>query len=259
MGLLSDSCETKVLCDVPLYPGQWNVWELIRTMDDNPTAEQIQEELKRIFGRNVAQRLGVRVSNWLPRDDATDLAIHTFLGHSKNPADLTDLAAFQKAEWKLALQFQGSSSVILVRDLAQCEFTGPAPPGVKGKRFTRILVQFVWRGHELSTSWKGTTKFGAQLPGFPSGAGYIWDDCLNDATYILAEVWKPLASKQVPENPSDTFLGQFGNGVARLGDALEKGTKKALETKLKMEVIGGLLAAGLVFVVGREYLSAKRG
>lgn len=254
MGIFNDDCEAEVTCDVPLYPGSWNVWLLARSMHDNPTSAQIHEELQRLFGRNLVQNV-VRVSNWLPRTDATDLGIHTFLGHSKNPDDLTDHAALQIAEWKIAQKYQGTSSPVLVRDLAQCGHTGPAPR-ILGPKFTFVLVQFVWRGGELSVPWIGSRRYGYDLPGFP--AAYSWSRCLNPATYLLTEVWRPLAAKEVPTNPSDTFLGQFGNGVEKLQKLGKIVKDSVVRAQIATQVIGAIGAAGLLYVVGRHYANGGR-
>lgn len=257
MGLFNDDCESEVLCDVPLYPNAWNVWLLARSMDDDPSRSQITSELQTLFGRDISQKLG-GISNWLPgtgNDAATDLGVHTFLGHSPNPDDLTDHKALSIAEWKISQQFQGSSSPVLVRTLDQCQHSGPAPH-VRGPKFTFVLVQFVWRGTALSVPWIGSRKYGVDIPLLPTSSS--WHRCLNPATYLLTEVWKPLVSKEVPKNASDTFLGQFGNGIEKLENLGKTVKDSIVKTVVVNQVVMAVAAGGLLYVVGKHYANGGR-
>lgn len=258
VGLFSDACTAKLTCDVPLFPNMWNVWLVAVSMEDNPSADQIRKELRRLYGRNLTQQAGAHLSDWLPNSDATDLAIHTFLGHSEDPQNLTDMKALSKAEWELATKYLGSSSVVLAADLNQCATApGTPPPGLRGKAYTLVLVQFVWRGNDLSTGWKGASR--NAVPGWLPGAGIPlpFSACLNQADYLLTEVWKPLESKQVPATGSDSWLGNLSNEIDKIKKKVVDGaTKTVIGIHVAMAAgaavaVLGLFAYGKVASGGR--------
>src|SRR5690606_1236030 len=126
---------------------------------------------------------------------------------------------------------------VLSADIERC----PGDFEIDGTKYTRILVQFVWRGKETQTSWPAAHRLDVP-PVSPWLPDALWQDCANRATYLLAEVYAP-TTRAV----EDTWKDKLGKNLSKGAVAFRDGLEKAQTGILWAQGLG--IAAGVVLVV----------
>ena len=145
----------KEKCRVPLYPQKWNVWVLLRSLEDNPTVEQMQDELRELFGCDVVSRNFVRTDPWFyDRGRVQGLTYGFFLPEKEKtyPPFVADTDALDAALDAVAVKYQGQPDgyvgAVNITDGGACAELQP-PPG----NYTAVTVAFVYRGFDVDMPW----------------------------------------------------------------------------------------------------------
>lgn len=154
----------------PIYPEQWNVWLLNRTLRDNPSANELDVVTKNVMAKIFAQSVGVD---------------HGQIDH----LEIRSLYAPQANAWGQYLdeakKAAALSSLQLVKNRSSLD---PIPFLVAGPS-TQLVVSFVLRGSSTSIPW----------PCWKAQVLNPW--CPIEADYTVESVYAP-PPRPVPPEPA---------------------------------------------------------
>lgn len=226
----------KANCRVPLFPNQWNVWEVWVSTKEAPT-----------------------------RDKAVDLT-RNFLRHvfAAHPATTAPQVTLGPAEFVAAqlgpYTTPGASGAPRTPRVVAATREGLGPscpvPTVEGPDAMLVTVSFVFRGSETSWPW----------PTLGNRPASLWDAtetgwCPIDAVAVLGRALAPVPGEQVPlqggiwRNIKDEFP-DFSEGVEIVGAAVREVVKGAT-SRLAFLAIGVGLGAFALWKLGQISASAK--
>lgn len=174
-------------CSIPLFPGKWNDWWLVRTLVDEPNQDQV------IKGASNAMRF------WFSK---TAKVPGVTLGHADNlKVEIVGPDAFQPTDV--------ASIPRITATIASCpEEWSIEPP------FIGVKVRFVYRGVRNSMPWPVARSSIA----FDTLTGQ-W--CPLDATWLVTTALKPDPKETVPDESDEPDLGDLlGDAGKKAGDAL---------------------------------------
>lgn len=194
----------------PLFPGQWNVWTLVRSLEDDPSIEQLQEELTELFGCTVVARNLVRTDPWFyDRGRIQGLTWGFFFPKpgQVNPPAIVDWGKLDKSLDAVAEKFQGRKDYEVAASISDIpELKSP-------KTYTVVTVAFIYRGHENSMPWPVNRRIrsemlatlpdwfkwgsGALLP-FTEGMTTFDIYCPANARWLLSDVMAPAPGAGAP-------------------------------------------------------------
>ena len=220
-----DVSEFKERCRIPLFPQKWNVWVLLRSLEDNPTVEQMCDELKELFGCDVVSRNLVRTDPWFyDRGRVQGLTSGFFLietdqaRESFPPPALADWDKLDKSLDVVAARFQGQPGgwepAVNMGDDPRCAALQP-PPG----NYTAVTVAFVYRGHDVDMAWPVNRRVESSwLKSLPLWAKIAVSGgllpllgeattvdlyCPTNARWVVSDVLKPGEDTSAVPEPSD--------------------------------------------------------
>lgn len=194
---------------IKVYPGQWNVWVLYRTLGDNASFDDIVKS-----GFSVMDQFFPSNEKYGTVDHVTVIPLWNY---DKPPPEaatnLYDEAVEQKA----------------VAHLTRAERREDleSPPMLKSGAWAKLLVKFVYRGSAKTMPW-------------PAHTDQMYEPwCPTDADWIADVAYRPDTTLPVPAEPT------FGQKVE---DAAKK-AKEYLTPDTSTVVAGLALAAGFVAII----------
>lgn len=199
-------------CQIPLYPGKWNTWLLLRTLTDEPEIGQVEAT-----ARAVLRWWFKSSATWpgLTRGDVDNFEL--VVGEAQDPSTTPTPPV---SPW-------GDRSRSAHRQ--DCDQFMTLKPGA----YIPIWVRFVYRGQAQRMGWPVRRVF------FPG----IAISCPIEADWLLDSVYEPIADEEIPE-PTP--------GLPGLPDVPAPDLKPIGEAVAKVgKTIGWILAAlAAVFVYG---------
>lgn len=275
-----DVSEFKERCRLPLFPQKWNVWVMLRSLDDNPTVEQMREELKELFGCDAVSRNLVRTDPWFyDRGRIQGLTSGFFLQETDQvradfpPPSLADWDKLDKSLDAVAKRFQGQPDGYVAAASWNAEGACAELKPPQGN-YTAVTVAFVYRGHDVDMPWPVNRRVqSAILKNMPLWAQIVISGgllpligaattidlyCPTNPRWIVSDAMKPGEDTSAVPAPSEA-VGEAcktdhpGFSWAEMIEAVTPGGAETIEAvgDAAKVVAGVALAIGAVYVLSR--------
>lgn len=200
-------------CRAPLYRDRWNVWTLLRSLDDSPTISQMEKELGDLFGCDASSRNFVRTDPWFrDRGRVQGLTLGFFLPMEDTPQEppaLVDWAGIESAIIEVTQKYQGQTEVIVSAKLSDQVCAGAKPPP---GNYTMVTAAFVYRGSDPDIPWPVSRRIRTELvpggalglPGIAAEIAELDIYCPENPRWILSDVIKPSPEPRNVPAPRDS-------------------------------------------------------
>jgi len=204
----------KASCRVPLYPNQWNTWEVWVSTEEIKDEDAITNLVRNFMRHVFAEHKSTAIQG-------TTLGPAEYLTVSLGP-------------YKGRTRIPGESRTTL-----KCEFL----PTVRGTEPMLVTVAFVFRGTETDWPWPTLGRWPRDF-----FSPYIRGWCPIDAIAVLEDALQPIPGERVPEvggtwQDIKDEMPDFSHGVEVVGETIKKAL--AFTFSRAMFFAGGLVVGGI--------------
>lgn len=194
-------------CEVPLFPGQWNEWLLVRQVDDDPEVQSLPRRARnalRFWFRESAALPGFSMGH-AEGVEAAHIGSGTggIAGAEVTARALAERPIASTLSTRCGLMFEGE------------------PVGIEGQGWAMMRVKFVYRGARGSMGWpaaREATRLPVLVPDTLTGT---W--CPVNADWMLVAALEPDRERAVPapeKGPGD-ILRDVGETAGRITLAVQ--------------------------------------